>query len=196
MFTLACCCSAPMFDPEQVLLAVAWGLSNLSVLMRSVTVTSLTGDTGHTCRACRYDLTGLETEGVCPECGAPYRQHAPIHTTRTRLCVDWPRARNLIFPVVFFGVSLFFGRFLVWPFLVAGELTRDALLSSAVAQTSRQTSNGVLYGWLPVPLIMACTPLISKAKGKRQLALITGMLVCVLLLAAAWTPEVPARWRG
>jgi hypothetical protein len=35
------------------------------------------------CHECAYELTGLPPEGVCPECGTPYRSE-PTHDRRER----------------------------------------------------------------------------------------------------------------
>jgi len=32
------------------------------------------------CHECAYELTGLPTEGVCPECGTPYRLESATRT--------------------------------------------------------------------------------------------------------------------
>ncbi len=36
------------------------------------------------CHECAYELTGLPTEGVCPECGTPYRREGGTRTDGER----------------------------------------------------------------------------------------------------------------
>jgi hypothetical protein len=196
-FLLCCRCYTPMFDEEQLLLAFAWAFTNTLMLVRSSTTTVPALTRSDHCLGCQYDLQGLPGAGVCPECGAPFDDTQLPQRTRTRLTLDWPRTRGHLLPVLFFAAALFFGRHLLWPALVLGHLADDRPLSNAVWSASREVQNGVLYGWLPIPLIMALTPLTSWLPRRSWQATLTiTLLLLTLAWAAAVTPNIPERWRG
>jgi hypothetical protein len=190
---LCCGCRrcAPIFDAEQLLLFAIWGV--LCLLLLHKTKSAVVGFSGK-CRYCRYDLSGLpDAIELCPECGAAFDRKA--QTKGRVLTLRWYRVRRMVIPCVFFALTLFQGKLLMYVPELSHRLAAGHSWQSAWTWTCWQLAPAVQYGWFLLPLSMSFAPIACLMRSRRNQAFVLGItLIVVLTLAAVVKPEIVRAW--
>ncbi|MBY0313018.1 MAG: hypothetical protein K2W85_13180 [Phycisphaerales bacterium] len=126
------------------------------------------------CVSCRYDLTGLNERGVCPECSSPVAQS--VAASHHPVAPPWLRLLAIAY---FTSVAVFTVGMLTW-YIVPWSATNRGLNFAALAD---RAAVGLLITWL-----LGWIVILAIEDKSRWLGITIGVTQCLVIVAALLQP--------